>query len=155
VTTNWDYRWMNVAKHFGGWSKDPSTHVGAVIVRDDILLSQGWNGFPRGVSDDHRLHDREVKYALTVHAEMNAILNAGYVGVSLRGATLYVSGLPVCSDCAKGIIQTGIVRVISSFPEPVPGKWLEMGKTTAALLNEAEVKYERLNAYGVIVKFPW
>jgi dCMP deaminase len=107
---------MAMAKEISSWSKDPNTQVGAVAVGDKgQILSQGYNGFPRGILDrPDRLNDRETKYKFVVHAEMNVIYNATYSGVSLDGAQLYVYGLPVCNECAKGIIQVGIKEVYIS-----------------------------------------
>ena len=98
------------------WSKDPNTQVGAVVVGSKgQILSQGYNGFPRGINDSNkRLTDRDVKLSLIVHAEMNAIYNATYSGVSLDGSTIFIHGLPACSECAKGIIQVGIKKVVVS-----------------------------------------
>ena len=110
----WDKRYLALAKEVASWSKDPSTQVGAVTVGNKKeVLSQGFNGFPRGIVDsEDRYNNRETKYKYVVHAEMNAIYNATYSGVSLDGAVLYVYGLPICSECAKGIIQVGIKKVI-------------------------------------------
>ena len=113
ATNKWDERYMAMAKEVAQWSKDPNTKVGAVAVGEKgQILSQGYNGFPRGIKDSpQRLNDRQTKYEFVVHAEMNVIYNATYSGVSLDGAKLYVYGLPVCSECAKGIIQVGIKEV--------------------------------------------
>jgi len=110
----WNNRYIAIAKEVASWSKDPSTQVGAIIVGSKgQILSQGYNGFPRGILDDQdRLNLREVKLSLMVHAEMNAIYNATYSGVCLDGSTLYVYGLPICSECAKGIIQVGISKIV-------------------------------------------
>ena len=123
----WDMRYMALAKEVSTWSKDPSTQVGTVAVGSKgQVLSQGYNGFPRGVDDDmSRLEIRETKYKYIVHAEMNCIFNATYNGVSLDGSTMYVYGLPMCSECAKGIIQVGIKKVIMPqmyIPKKCSGK---------------------------------
>ena len=105
----WDIRFISIAREYSTWSKDPSTQVGAVAVdpKTRRVLSGGYNGFPRGIEDtDKRLNDRDLKHSLVVHAEMNLIYNATRSGISLEGSHLYVWGLPVCSECAKGIIQT-------------------------------------------------
>ena len=112
--SSWDRRFLELAEHVAMWSKDPSTKVGAVIVRPDrTVASIGYNGFPRGVHDTvERLHDRDLKYALIVHAEMNAILNAAE---PVRGCTLYVwppSYGPTCDRCAVHVVQAGISRVV-------------------------------------------
>ena len=139
----WGERYLHLAKEVSTWSKDPSTKVGAVAIGDNgEVLTQGFNGFPRGIKDsDERLKDRERKYKLVVHAEMNAIYNAGLNGVSLKGSTLYVYGLPVCNECAKGIIQVGIKKVVAMRPADYNKKWDDSIKDAKALFNEAEVMY--------------
>ena len=115
MNDKWNDRFMELAQLVSTWSKDPSTRCGAVAV-DPLsrnILSLGYNGFPRGIDDtEDRLNLRSTKYSLTVHAEMNAIYNAGKNGSSLKDAWLYVYGLPVCSDCSLGIIQAGINTII-------------------------------------------
>ena len=139
----WGDRYIHLAKEISTWSKDPSTQVGAVVIGNNgEVLSQGYNGFPRGIKDTAaRLKDRERKYNLVVHAEMNAIYNAGLNGVSLKGSTLYVYGLPVCNECAKGIIQVGIDKVIATRPADYNEKWDDSIKDAKALFKEAEVDY--------------
>ena len=139
----WDQRFMEVARLTATWSKDPSSKVGAVTVnRKNIIVSSGWNGFPRGLKDDFtRLHDRETKYKFVVHAEMNAIYNATYNGTSLDGATLYVYGLPICSECAKGVIQVGIKRVVMPN-QKIEGKWLDSWLTSMNFFDEAGVDFD-------------
>lgn len=100
-----------MAKEVASWSKDPKKKVGAVLVRDKRVLSTGYNGFPTGISDDFRLDKTSEKLSLVIHAELNAILNAGKHGVSTEGATLYVT-YPPCNHCSLSIIQAGIQRVV-------------------------------------------
>jgi len=125
----WDYRFMSIAEEISTWSKDPSSKIGAVIVNDERrILATGYNGFPKGIEDtDERLNDRGQKYPLIVHAEMNCLMNALYSGVSVRGATLYVYGLPVCAECTKSVIQSGIIRVVvaTDVDKEVPEKWVQ------------------------------
>lgn len=117
-TPTWDDRFLDLAELIGSWSKDPSTKVGAVIVRPNkTIASVGYNGFPRGVLDYYE--SREEKLMKTVHAEMNAILSASE---SLKGCTLYVSPLFPCSNCAAAIIQSGIKRVVARM-EQVRPEW--------------------------------
>jgi len=132
-----------LAAGIAGWSKDPSRKIGAVAVGSKgNVLAQGFNGFPRGISDSpDRYEDRTRKYELVVHAEMNVIYNASYNGVSLDGSTLYVHGLPVCSDCAKGIIQVGIRRVVMRDQE-IPVLWQQSWTKTEEMFNESGVRYE-------------
>lgn len=112
---SWDEYFMGVAMLSGMRSKDPNTQVGACIVsNDNKILSMGYNGFPKGCSDDEFPWDREgepleTKYFYSAHSELNAILN--YRGGSLEGAKIYVSLFP-CNECAKAIIQAGIRTVV-------------------------------------------
>lgn len=141
----WDQRYLRLAYEVAQWSKDPSSKIGAVTVgAKGQVLSQGFNGFPRGLKDDFtRLHDRETKYKFVVHAEMNAIYNATYNGTSLDGATLYVYGLPICSECAKGVIQVGIKRVVMPNQNvDVDGKWLDSWMTSMNFFDEAGVNFD-------------
>lgn len=142
----WDLRYLELAKQVASWSKDPSTQVGAVAVGSKgQVLSQGYNGFPRGVEDSkNRLESREEKYKYVVHAEMNCVFNASYNGVSLDGSTMYVYGLPICHECAKGIIQTGVKRVVMPYQD-VPEKWATSWKTSTEMFKEAGVKTEFIN----------
>ena len=142
----WDERFLNLAKEISTWSKDPNTKVGAVAIGEKgEVLAQGYNGFPRGVQDlDERYNDQELKYRYVVHAEMNCIYNAGYNGAKLDGSTLYVHGLPVCNECAKGIIQVGIERVVSpkNGIESIPDRWKVAILETHSMFDEAGVIYD-------------
>lgn len=139
----WHNRYLNLAQEISKWSKDPSRKIGAVAVGSKgQILSQGYNGFPRGINDaTERLEDRPTKYKYVVHAEMNVIYNATFSGVSLDGASLYVYGLPVCSECAKGIIQVGIKEVHIFIDQHVDLRWLKSWEDTRDMFDEAGVKY--------------
>jgi dCMP deaminase len=141
--SKWDKRYMDIARDVSQWSKDPSSKIGAVAVDDKgHILCTGYNGFPRGIEDsEERLNNRELKYSMIVHAEMNAIFNATYHGVCLDGGTMYVSGLPCCSNCALGIISTGIKRVVMEG-DPTNERWKSSWEMTSALFNEANVEWE-------------
>lgn len=143
LSNKWDKRYLKLAAGVANWSKDPSSKIGAIAVGSKgQVLAQGYNGFPRGISDSFdRYANKDVKYKFVVHAEMNCIYNATYNGVSLDGATLYVHGLPVCSDCAKGIIQVGIKKVIMPLDE-YPIHWLKSFAYSSELFAEAGVIYE-------------
>jgi len=138
----WKLRYLDLAGCIGSWSKDPSRKIGAVAIGPQgQVLAQGYNGFPRGISDaDQRYADRKTKYKYVVHAEMNCIYNAADNGVSLRGSDLYVTGLPTCSECAKGVIQVGIKRVF--MRADVPEAWIDSWNLTKTLFKEAGVDYE-------------
>ncbi len=109
-SNDWDRRFLQLAAHVAGWSKDPSTKVGAVIADGKQEVSLGYNGFPSRTPDNpETLADRLTKYPLIVHAEMNAILKARR---SVEGLTLYVTLSP-CSECAKLVAAAGIARVVT------------------------------------------
>ena len=144
MSTKWDHRYLDMARGVAQWSKDPSSKIGAVAVgTKGQVLAQGFNGFPRNIKDEaSRLSDRETKYKFMIHAEMNAIYNATYNGVSLDGATLYVHGLPCCANCALGVIQVGIKRVVMrGKPKP---QWEESFEMMKQLFNESNVEWEIL-----------
>jgi dCMP deaminase len=153
MSNNWDDKFIRLAKEISTWSKDPSTQVGAVIINENRrILATGYNGFPRGIRDiEERLSNRDEKYKFVVHAEMNAIYNATFSGVSLDGATLYVWGLPACSECAKGIIQVGIKRVVMADVSHLSGdinkveKWQKSFEISSALFDEATIEYKMMN----------
>ena len=111
----WDDYFMSVALLSGKRSKDPNTQVGACIVnKNNVIESIGYNGLPKGCSDDEFPWEKEgemlnTKYPFVVHAELNAILNAK--GKDLSGCKLYVALFP-CNECAKAIIQSGISEVV-------------------------------------------
>ena len=138
----WDERYLNLAEHIAQWSKDPSSKIGAVIIGDKgQVLSQGYNGFPRGFDDsDHLYADREFKLDHVIHAEMNCIYNASFSGISLDGATLYVHGLPICHQCSLGVIQVGIKRVIMKSRDSE--RWRTSFEKTKANFKMAGVIYE-------------
>ena len=140
MTSKWDLRFIELARHISGWSKDPSTKVGCVVVGEDReIRSTGFNGFPRGIDDDaERLADREKKYPLICHAEENAIMHAARIGVSLKDSTAYVTW-PPCSRCARSLIQAGIREVVYSSNEEIPERWLEDFEISTGMLAEANV----------------
>ncbi len=139
---------MGIAREVSTWSKDPSRQIGAVAIGEKgQILAQGYNGFPRGIKDsDERYSDREKKYKYVVHAEMNCIYNASWNGVSLNNSIFYVYGLPVCSECAKGLIQVGVKKVVVQVPNQIsiPINWLKHEKTTKELFREAGIEYAKL-----------
>ena len=140
----WTKRYLSLAKEISFWSKD-TTKIGAVVVgAKGQILSQGYNGFPRGILDRaDRYENKPMKYKLVVHAEMNVIYNATFNGVSLNGARLFVYGLPVCSECAKGVIQVGVKRVFMCYPGEIDEKWRDSFTTTKEMFFEAGIEFCR------------
>lgn len=139
MTPKWDQRFLDMARSVSQWSKDPSTQTGAVIVRPDrTVASVGYNGFPRGVKDlPERLKDRDMKYDMIVHCEMNAIISAQE---PLYGYTLYCFPFTCCARCAAHVIQAGITRVVSPPPsEGVMSRWSNSLRTARQMFDEAGV----------------
>ena len=142
---SWDEYFMGIAMLAARRSKDPNTQVGACIVsRDNIIISTGYNGMPKGCSDDIFPWERsgevetETKYPYVVHAELNAILNAN--GRDLRDSRIYVALFP-CNECAKAIIQSGVKEVLY-----LSDKYADTAVTKASkrMLDAAGVKYTQL-----------
>ena len=139
---SWDEYFMGIAMLAAKRSKDPNTQVGACIVsQDNIIISSGYNGMPKGCSDDEFPWEREgieTKYPYVVHAELNAILNAS--GRDLRGSKLYVALFP-CNECAKAIIQSGIREIYY-----LSDKYATTPTTLASkrMLQSAGVKFTQL-----------
>lgn len=142
--TDWDSRFLEMAQVVSTWSKDPKKKIGCVVINENRqILSTGYNGFPRGIADiPERYNDKETKHKYVVHAEMNAIYNASCNGVSLKNSVFYVYGLPVCSECAKGIIQAGVQKVIICADTDISEKWKESWNITKSLFNEAGIECE-------------
>ena len=137
---SWDQYFMGMAKYVATRSKDPSTQVGAVVTGPDHRIrATGYNGFASGVTESpDRTTNRDLKLLYTEHAERNAIYSAARAGVPLDGCTLYVCGLPPCADCARAIIQAGIVAVVT-LPGAYPERWRESMTAAAEMLREARV----------------
>jgi len=148
VTPNeekWHLRFLRLAHEVASWSVDPSTKVGCVLVRDRRVISTGYNGFPRNISDNfERLMDREKKYEITVHAEVNAITTAALHGVSTDDCSAYVTFSP-CSRCAAVLINAGIKDVYVTGGSIIPDRWLNNLITASNLLAEAGVSYKVLD----------
>lgn len=142
---DWEKRYLETAKHVAQWSRDPSRKIGAIIIGEDKqIVSQGFNGFARGVADtEYRYSDKETKYKFVVHAEMNAIFNAALSGARVKGGTIYVTGLHVCHACADGIIQSGINKVVMESDQ-CKG-WEESAEIARIKFKEAGVQYEYAN----------
>lgn len=139
MTLKWDVRFLELAKHISSWSKDPSTQVGAVAVKDRRILATGYNGFPRGVADlPGRLENRNEKYLRTVHAEANAIAQAAKNAISLADADIYVWPFIPCSSCCTLLLQAGIRRVVVPNTT-IPDRWEESFNMSQAMFSEAGI----------------
>ena len=136
-TYKWHKRFLDLAKHISTWSKDPSTQVGAVIVDNSKrIISTGYNGFSMGVHDNiERLENRDIKYEMIVHGEINAIV---FARQDLTNTTLYTYPFMPCSRCASIVIQSGIKTVIAPFNNNP--RWKDSFDITQTLFTEAGVE---------------
>ena len=141
---DWDRRFLCMAELVASWSKDKSTKVGAVAVRNRRVLATGYNGLPTGVVDSNfRLEDRDTKLLFTQHAEANCISFAARTGVSLLGSTIYIWPMPPCAHCASSIIQAGINRVVV-YDVTIPMRWQQSFDAASDMFSEAGVSLIRL-----------
>ena len=138
---DWAERFVALSEYIAQWSKDPKRKVGAVIIDlDRNILATGYNGFARGIADDERLNDREIKLQMIVHAEANALCAAARNGHSLKNAAIYISR-PVCSQCAAMLIQAGITSVVWRKPPSVQSRWDNNWLLSREMLVDAGVAY--------------
>lgn len=141
----WDEFFMGVAKLSAKRSRDPNTQVGACIVKDNKIISTGYNGMPRTCDDNDLPLTRdstmwlENKYPYIVHAELNAILNAPTT--NLKDCTIYVTLFP-CNECAKAILQAGITKVIYLEDKYPNDDSYVAAKKMFKLSNIEVIKYE-------------
>lgn len=137
--TKWDLRFIERAESIAQWSKDPNRKVGCVLVLEKRSIAEGYNGFPGSLSDSlYRLKDSFFKDRVILHAEKNAVINAGKFGVATAGATAYVNYHP-CASCASVLIQAGIRKVVCPSPSEASEKWVRDFKLSSDILVEAGV----------------
>ena len=146
---SWDEYFMGVALLSAKRSKDPATQVGACVVNDDKrIIGIGYNGFPRGCSDEVFPWGKtdknylNTKYPYVVHAEANAILNSSS---SLKGATIYVTLFP-CNACAKLLIQSGISKIVYMSDKHAN---TDSNLASKRMLDAAGIKYEKMDEFEV------
>lgn len=161
-SAKWHYRMLLLAEHISTWSRDPSTKVGSVITAPDgkRILSTGFNGFPRGMSDEPELYEnRDEKYSRIIHSEVNALLHADvkairsysdadtiFPGEPSPSAILYTWPFASCDRCAVQMIQAGIRRfVFPELPKELEGRWGASVAKTKKYIDEA---------YGVWIEIP-
>lgn len=138
MSLKWDNRYLALAEHISCWSKD-QTKVGAVIVdTQNRVISTGFNGLPRNISDTEEIY--AVGTRVVLHAETNAIL---FAKRDLSNCTMYVS-MPTCALCAAHIIQAGIAKVVVNVPKLLSEKWKESSATAKLLYTEAGIIYEEI-----------
>jgi dCMP deaminase len=138
VPSKWNVRFNKLANEVASWSKDLHNQVGAVIVNlsNNRVVSLGYNGFPAYVQDAYAvLSDRTQKNNLMIHAEVNAVLNA----VSpVEGCAIVITRVP-CLECAKLLVQAGIVEVhcpVTSDNSP----WAKSQQAALDLFKQANIQ---------------
>lgn len=143
MTPQWDTRMMELAQQVASWSKDPGRKVGAVITRNKgRQIYTGYNGFPRLVPDEPALlEDRDRRDELTVHAELNAVLNSGHD--LLAAYTIYVTEHP-CDRCALLIAQVGILRVVCPAIRP-DSRWADSQQLARRTFSLAQIQLDLTN----------
>lgn len=149
---DWNQWFLQGVYWIASKSKDPKTKIGAIIVKDNRIISTGYNGIPHGVNDDMTWrHERPEKYKWFEHGERNAIYSAAKYGISTENAVLYTNAMP-CADCARGVIQVGIKQVyvhkqFTDLTESiVRDQWKGHHIATASMLNEAGVGFFEVDA---------
>tara|TARA_R110002110_G_C13455345_1_gene717512 strand:- start:2794 stop:3261 length:468 start_codon:yes stop_codon:yes gene_type:complete len=139
---NWDRRFFELCNLLASWSEDRSRKVGAVIVGGaNQIISTGYNGLPRAIANHDSRHGRagQEKYFWFEHAERNALFNAARSGNSTDGCRMYANLFP-CAECARGIIQSGIVQ-LNSFSPPVRDETFERSfSVSTEMLSEANIE---------------
>lgn len=145
---NWNKRFLEMAKLISSWSKDPSTQVGAVVTDwDNKIVSMGYNGFPAGISDtQERLQDRDLKYKMIIHAEVNALIFANENMINHR---IYTYPFMPCPSCASLIIQAGIQTVVSY--NNMPERWANNFELSKQLFKEAGVELILYDEHNVVL----
>jgi dCMP deaminase len=142
---NWNEYFINIAEQVKLKSKDNKTQIGVVIVgKDNEIVSTGYNSFPRGIDDniDER-QERPEKYFWFEHAERNAIYNAARIGVSTLGTTMYMTCGLSCADCARGIINAGISKIVLRKGKGANNqKWQESAERSVQMFKEAGIVVE-------------
>jgi dCMP deaminase len=145
IIPSWDETFMRAAYEISRRSKDQRTKIGAVLVRDKVQLTHGYNGLPRKCNDNFPARqERPEKYFWFEHAERNAIYACARFGISSEGATMFTQGIP-CADCTRGVIQAGIAEVVvhKQWQDieklQCSEKWNESCARSIAMLDEAGI----------------
>ena len=154
MNITWSEYFMAIAQIVKSRSKDPNTQVGACIVRDNRIISTGYNGFPNGCSDKKypwtkgNLDETKNKYFYVTHAELNAILNSRQ---SLEGSTIYVTLFP-CNECAKAIIQSGIKHIFYMRVKADTDEKKRIIDATCKMFDDAGIVYEHYKSSGLMLE---
>jgi dCMP deaminase len=146
----WDRFYLGLAKYYSTASKDPSTKVGAVLVDfENTVVGLGYNGFGPGIEDsEERLNNRELKYKLVTHAEVNACVKAGH---RAKDGTLYVYPSfalpPICNECCKVAIVAGVKTIVGFVADENDERalrWKDSIAIARMMCDEAGITYRGL-----------
>lgn len=146
--TQWDYRYLEFAKKVSMWSKDPSTQCGAIIVdTENKVVSTGFNGFPKSIEDRvDRYKDRDLKYQLIIHSEINALLQAKS---SVLGFSIYSFPMIPCIRCCVTLIQAGITKIVTCpIPKELNLRW--DSTLCEEILKEANINLIYINSNDLV-----
>ena len=140
--TKWETSFLLSAALWSKRSHDLQTQCGAVLVKDQRIISTGYNGFISGIDDSVLPRKRPDKYPFMIHAEANAVYNAAKNGVSTVNSECYVTAVP-CLSCVQMLHQCGITKVIfSDISFPKMEIYSERYDTILKLLEgKLELKY--------------
>lgn len=148
---NWDEFFMRHVYLASSKSKDTSTKIGAILVRDKRVISEGYNGMPEGVNDNvAERYVRPTKYEYFEHGERNAVFGCAKFGIPSKGAVLYTNGIP-CADCARACIQAGISEIVvhKQWEEAavsfVRERWDKSCSSAEVMLAEAGIPIRRFD----------
>lgn len=138
-----DEKWATLAEELSNNSTDPNIKVGCVLVKDDELISEGWNRIINGVEDIEDRYSRPAKFFWIEHAERIAVYNAARNGICTEGATAYVNVSPcsVCTQCLRGLIECGITRIVGNTRKiEHTGKIKTHATVNEKMIEEAEIE---------------
>ena len=136
----WDNYFMKIAVTVAERSTCDRAHVGAVLVKDKRILTSGFNGSPAGLPhcDDAGHLLVEGHCVRTIHAEVNAVIQAALHGVSTNGSTCYVTHFP-CLNCTKTLINAGIIRIVYLNDYRVDEIAMDFIKDTGIAIKKAKL----------------
>ena len=144
-TNDMKIKYMSMAFDVALSSPDLSTQNGAVIIGyNSTTVGMGCNKLPIGVSITEERLQRPAKYLWTEHAERNAIYNAASRGGQTTGGTMFCPFI-TCHDCARAIVQSGIVKVYGHVSMQIPDRWADSVNVGFQILEEAGVEVEYLS----------
>lgn len=134
------------------FSKDPHTRVGAIFLRPESyqILTSGYNGFPRGITETKERWERPAKYDYVCHAETNCICNASRHGTPLEGCIAVVTLFP-CKDCSKALIQVGVKTLVTKRPNFHDPKWGSDFRFSVQLFEESKMEIIYLDDFEVLL----